>query len=139
MQTKKSAKLIDDNKCFACGRENPDGLNLQFSYSSDGERVETTFIPDTRYQGWGGIVHGGIIVTLLDEVMAKTAVKKGFNVLTGEITAKFKNTAKVLEPLRCEAEIVAVKKKVLYARASAYKENGTIVAQATSKMFITSL
>jgi acyl-coenzyme A thioesterase PaaI-like protein len=77
-------------------------------------------------------------MTLLDEVMAKAAVKKGFNVLTGEITTKFKNPARVMEPLRCEAEIEAVKKKVLYARAAVYKENGTIVAQATSKMFITS-
>jgi uncharacterized protein (TIGR00369 family) len=130
--------LIDNNKCFVCGQKNKDGLKLQFRYSPDGGKVETRFVPDAKYQGWKGVLHGGIIMTLLDEVMAKAAVKKGFNVLTGEITTKFKNPARVMEPLRCEAEIEAVKKKVLYARAAVYKENGTIVAQATSKMFITS-
>ena len=130
--------LIDNNKCFVCGQKNSDGLQLQFRYSPDSGKVETRFVPDAKYQGWKGVLHGGIIMTLLDEVMAKAAVKKGFNVLTGEITTKFKNPARVMEPLRCEAEIESVKKKVLYARAAVYKESGTIVAQATSKMFITS-
>lgn len=130
--------LIDDKKCFVCGQNNPDGLKLQFSYSPDGSKVETTFIPDTRFQGWKNMVHGGIIVTILDEVMAKAAAKNGFKVLTGEITAKLKSPAKTKEPLRCIAEIEAVKKKVLYAKATAYKENGTVVARASSKMFIIS-
>ena len=82
--------LIDNDKCFVCGKKNPYGLKLQFTYSPDGETVETTFIPDDKYQGWKDMVHGGIIATLLDEIMAKAALKKGFSVLTGEITAKFK-------------------------------------------------
>lgn len=130
--------LTDDNKCFACGQENPDGLKLQFTYSTDGNKVETAFTPDEKYQGWKGLVHGGIIITLLDEVMAKAAVKKGFNVLTGEITAKLRNPAHVMEPLRCVAQIEAVKRKVIYASSTVYKENGAIVALAKSKMFITS-
>jgi len=94
--------LIDNNYCFACGKENPDGLQLEFKYSDDGSKVETTYIPPEKFQGWKGIVHGGIITTLLDEIMAKTAIKNGYQVLTGEITTRFKNPAKTLEPLRCE-------------------------------------
>ncbi len=130
--------LIDNNKCFACGNDNPDGLKLKFIYSPDGKKVKTTFVPDAKYQGWKDVVHGGIIVTLLDETMAKAAVKKGFRILTGEISAKFKAPAKVNEQLCCEAEIEAVKKKILYVRATVYKENGSTVASATTKMFITS-
>jgi uncharacterized protein (TIGR00369 family) len=130
--------LTDNDKCFVCGMKNPYGLKLQFTYSPDGSMVETTFIPDEKYQGWKDMVHGGIIVTLLDEIMAKAALKKGFNVLTGEITAKFKNPAKVNEPLVCKAEIESVEKKILYVRGSVHKKNGTAIATATSKMFITS-
>ena len=130
--------LIDNNKCFACGQNNSHGLKLQFKYSSDGKKVSTTFLPGSKYQGWKDMVHGGIIVTLLDESMAKAALKKGVHVLTGEITTKFKNPAKINEPLRCEAEIDTVKKKILYARGTIYKESGDIVALATSKMFIIS-
>ncbi len=129
--------LVDNNYCFACGSENPDGLKLEFKYSKDNSRVETTYIPPEKFQGWKGIVHGGIITTLLDEVMAKAAVKKGYQVLTGEITTRFKTPAKILEPLRCEAEIEEVKKKLLYVKGTAYNKSGKVIAEARSKMIIT--
>jgi len=129
--------LVDNNKCFACGSENPDGLHLQFTYAPDGGKVTTTFSPPQKFQGWQDVVHGGILITLLDEIMAKAAVHQGYSVLTGEITAKFKQPAKVMQQLRCEGEVEAVKKKLLYARAAVYAGDGTVVAQATSKMFIT--
>ncbi len=133
---KKSLALTDNNQCFACGHENKSGLKLLFSYSRDGEKVSTTFTPDARFQGWEGVVHGGIIVTLLDEVMAKAALHKGFTVITGEISTKFKAPARIREQLRCEAEIESVSKKIIYTKATAYNNENTVIAQASSKMFI---
>ena len=129
--------LIDNNYCFACGSNNPDGLKLEFKYSEDGGKAETTYIPPEKFQGWKGIVHGGIITTLLDELMAKAAIKNGYQVLTGEITTRFKNPAKTLEPLRCEAEIEKANKKILYVKGTAYNKEGDIVAESRSKMIIT--
>ena len=128
--------LISDGRCFVCGRDNDSGLHLEFSYGSDGLSAETTFLPEEKYQGWQGIVHGGIIIAVLDEVMAKAAVHKGFAVVTGEITVKLKNPAKVLEPLRCRAVLEDIKKKIIYASAVASREDGTVVAQATAKLVI---
>jgi len=130
--------LISDGRCFVCGRDNAGGLRLEFSYSQDGLSAETTFVPQEQYQGWQGITHGGIIITVLDEVMAKAAVHKGYAVVTGEITAKLKNPAKVMEPLKCRAFIEDVKKKIVYARAVASREDGTVVAEATAKLVIIS-
>ena len=93
-------------------------------------------MPPKKFQGWKDVVHGGIIVTLLDEVMAKAAQRSGYSVLTGEIQARFKNPARVLEPLRLEAEIENVRRKIVYARATAYREDGTVVAEAKSKMVL---
>ena len=74
--------LVDNNYCFACGKENPDGLQLEFKYSEDGSKVETTYIPPEKFQGWKGIVHGGIITTLLDEIMAReTRLRAGLEIL----------------------------------------------------------
>lgn len=129
--------LVDNQKCFACGKENPDGLQLEFTYSSDGNSVETTYVPPEKFQGWQGIVHGGIITTLLDEVMAKAAVNKGYHVLTGEITTRFKTPARTLEPLQCSARIEQTKKKLLYVTGTARNQDGEIVAEARSKMIIT--
>ncbi len=128
--------LTNDDRCFACGAQNPDGLRLEFTYAPEGAKAQTYFVPDRKYQGWQDIVHGGIIMTLLDETMAKAAVHGGFSVLTGEITAKFKNPARIMEQLRCEAEIREIKKKVVYASAAVYAANGTIIAEATAKMVI---
>jgi len=61
--------LVDNNYCFACGKDNSDGLQLKFKYSEDGSKAETTYIPPEKFQGWKDIVHGGIITTLLDELM----------------------------------------------------------------------
>ena len=129
--------LIDNNYCFACGSKNPDGLKLEFKYSEDNSKVETIYTPPEKFQGWKGIVHGGIIITLLDEVMAKAAIIKGHHILTAEITTRFKSPAKTLEPLRCEAEVEAEKKKLLYVKGTAYNKEGGIIAEARSKMIIT--
>lgn len=127
--------LRDNNRCYACGRSNPHGLQLSFSTDGDG-RTTTRFTPDERFQGWEGIVHGGIIVTLLDETMAKAAAAQGYRVLTGEVTARFRKQAATGAALRCEATVDSVKKGVLYASAAAYNPSGTLVARATSKMVI---
>lgn len=57
--------------CFVCGRENPVGLHLQFfENQEDGQVVASVYIPDT-YQGYPGIVHGGILAAVLDEVSGR--------------------------------------------------------------------
>ncbi len=128
---------LEDNKCcFVCGPDNPEGLKIQFHYQENGKKVNATFVPPKKLQGWKDVVHGGIIVTLLDEVMAKAAQKSGYAVVTGEIQTRFKNPARVLEPLRLEAEIENVRKKIVYARATAYRDDGAIIAEAKSKMVL---
>ena len=129
--------VVDNDKCFACGSQNQQGLQLEFIYSPDGSRAETRFVPGPQFQGWQNIVHGGIISTLLDEVMAKAAAHQGYRVLTVELTTRFKSQARVMEPLHCKAVIESVKKKVVYAKGAVCMENGEVVATATAKMFIT--
>jgi uncharacterized protein (TIGR00369 family) len=56
------------HNCFACGTENPIGLNLQFYRLGDAVCTEISL--DKHYEGWEGVIHGGIVSTLLDEVMS---------------------------------------------------------------------
>ncbi|KIX11939.1 PaaI family thioesterase [Dethiosulfatarculus sandiegensis] len=60
--------LLDDGYCFACGKNNPAGLGMQVEYTED--QVLCRIELPTRFQGWSGIAHGGVVSTLLDEVMA---------------------------------------------------------------------
>ena len=57
--------------CFGCGQENPIGLRL--SPHVDGDAVVASFVPKDDHQGWPGIVHGGIIASLLYEVLENFA------------------------------------------------------------------
>ncbi len=128
--------LSSDDGCFVCGKNNAGGLRLDFSYSEDGQSAETVFQPGENHQGWQGIVHGGMIMTVLDEVMAKAAVHKGLQVVTAEMTVKLKQPAHTNEPLQCRGTISEVKKRIVYARASAFRPDGSLIAEATAKLVI---
>jgi uncharacterized protein (TIGR00369 family) len=132
-----SALTVDNNRCFACGTENEAGLRLRFTYGDDERTAETRFMPDASYQGWKDLVHGGILMTLMDETMAKAAVHSGLSIVTAEMTSKFKSPARVGTLLICSAKIEDIRKRLVYARASIRNEDGSVIAEATGKLMIT--
>ena len=132
-----SALTVDNNRCFACGTENESGLRLVFSYGDDGRTAETRFMPDVCYQGWKDLVHGGILMTLMDETMAKAAAHCGLSIVTAEMTSKFKSPARVGALLICSAKVEDIRRRLVYARASICNEDGSVIAEATGKLMIT--
>jgi uncharacterized protein (TIGR00369 family) len=128
--------LEDNDMCFACGRNNQKGLHLEFSLNRQEKRVETTFRPLDVHQGWQGVVHGGIIATLMDEAMAKLAQLLGFHALTASLDVRFKEVARTGEPLQVKAEVAKLSKKLIYAKAVAGRADGAVVAEAQAKLMI---
>jgi len=59
----------EDHNCFACGPANPHGLHMTFQ--SNGKVVMSHLSVPDHLRGWNNMVHGGIISTILDEVMAE--------------------------------------------------------------------
>ena len=90
-------ELIDDHFCFACGRDNKDGLDL--NWAVEGKTTHALFIPKRKFQGWKGIVHGGIIATLLDEAMTRLAWIACGGAMTAEMTVRFLKPALILTRL----------------------------------------
>jgi uncharacterized protein (TIGR00369 family) len=131
-----TALTVDNNRCFACGTENESGLRLIFTYGEDGRTAETRFVADAPYQGWKDLVHGGILMTLMDETMAKAAVHGGLSVVTAEMTTKFKRPARIGALLICSAKIEDVRKRLVYARTTIRSEDGSVIAEATGKLMI---
>jgi len=132
-----AALTVDNNGCFACGTENQSGLRLSFTYGEDGRTAETRFMASAAYQGWKDLVHGGILMTLMDETMAKAAVHAGLSVVTAEMTTKFKRPARIGTLLICSAKIEDIRKRLVYARASIQNEDGSLIAEASGKLMIT--
>jgi uncharacterized protein (TIGR00369 family) len=125
-------ELIDDGYCFACGPKNPIGLKLKFVF--DGETLKTDFIPGKEHQGYFNIVHGGIITTLLDEVMVQLAIYMGMPAVTAKMDVRLKKALKVGKKITVTAEMLKETRKTFDAYAKAVTEEGVMVADAKGKL-----
>ena len=125
-------KLNDDGGCFVCGQSNPIGLKLELTQEDD--EYVTYFTPQKEHQGFEGITHGGIISTVMDEVMARYTHVLGYSAVTGEITVRLKRPAHIGNKLRFSGCILSEEGRVINCGAEAMDEDGEIVATATAKM-----
>lgn len=128
-------ELRDDDLCFVCGKENIKGLKLNFSLDKEKKSMQTIFTPEEWQQGYTGIIHGGIIATLLDEVMGKLAFKLGINVLTAELSVRFKKPVGLADQLLIKGQITEETSRIIYAKAEARLEDGSLAAEANTKLY----
>jgi uncharacterized protein (TIGR00369 family) len=115
--------------CFVCGQENVKGLQAKFSY--DGEQALTELIAIEQFEGYKGIYHGGILATMLDEVMIKAVLARGVFAVTAEMTVRFKRPVKTGERIRFSGRIVSHKGRVYYTEGEALGEDDRPCAVAT--------
>ena len=107
---------------------------MSFEIDKEKETLRTTFVASPIYQGYDGLVHGGIISTLLDEAMAKLVYELGYEAVTASLEIRFKQPARILEPLLVYGEIIQVDKRLIKARAQISRKDGTILAVGTSSL-----
>ncbi len=123
----------DYNMCFACGQENPIGLKLKFEW--DGKTAKTEFIPHELYQGWSGVVQGGIICTMLDEGASYAVLFEGMNPITARMEIRFRRPAVIGEPLIITGTVTNRDGKWFEARAEITRKNdGTLIAEGKSSI-----
>ncbi len=121
-----------NGNCFVCGEKNPNGLRLNFEIDQERQTLKTTFVASPTFQGWDGIVHGGIISTLLDEATAKLVYELGYSAVTASLEIRFKQPVPILETLHVFGEITELSKRLIRAKARITKEDGTILATGIS-------
>ena len=120
--------------CFACGKNNPIGLKLKLR--QEGNKVLADFTPTEHHQGWAGMVHGAIILTLLDEAMSWAAIYQGLVTITAKMESRWRRPAKVGEPLVVSASIIRNTRRLVEAEGVVSLKDGTIVAEGTSVMWV---
>ena len=126
-------ELPHTHSCFVCGESNAVGLKLRFT--TDGHVVQTRFRLRAAHIGFRGVVHGGILTTVLDEIMVwACAVPTGRFAFCAELTVRF------LNPVRPDDEIVATgelltnrKNRIFEAKGVLANPSGRIFAEATGK------
>ena len=102
---------FEPHNCFACGTLNTGGLHLDLHV--DGERCWTDLEIPERFQGWDEIAHGGIVATILDEVMAWSLVDADSWGLTARLSVAFKRPVPLGQPIHVEGWITESRRRVI--------------------------
>jgi acyl-coenzyme A thioesterase PaaI-like protein len=119
-----------DNICFVCGPNNPHGLRVHFE-ERDGV-VRGCFEPGDWHQGWQGVIHGGVLASLLDEAMAYTLFFRGFQGVTARMEVRFRAPARAHERLEVQARTVKDGSRVADMVAEVRRE-GAVLAVASAR------
>ena len=117
------------NRCFGCGPANPIGLHLEFQLATDGSVVCLTIIPDT-YEGPPGYVHGGMIATLLDEIMSKSIRAVGAMAMTRQMEVDYLRPVPSGAPIRLEGRLSRSEDRKFWSEARILNAQGTVLAQS---------
>ena len=125
--------LPHTRSCFVCGEANASGLKLRFK--TDGRIVTTRFTPGPEHIGFQGVVHGGILATLLDEMMVwACAIRTQRFAFCVELNVRFLNPARPGDEILATAELTADRRgKIFAAQAGLRNAKGEALATATGK------
>ena len=105
-----------EHHCFGCGTLNDIGLKLAFRRSESGVWAELQ--PDRRYEGYVGMIHGGVLSAMLDEAMSWAITADGEFAVTGRLNTTFRSPALVGSQLRVEGRVVRQRRRLIDAEAT---------------------
>jgi uncharacterized protein (TIGR00369 family) len=127
----RQGKVNLHRNCFACGTNNGLGLGLKFYKHEDGA-VFGNFFADPKFEGYSGIIHGGIVATLLDSAMTHCLLLEDIPALTGRLSIKYSIPIRTGTVVKLEARVVDQFHKtfILEGKASV---DGKRVASAEAK------
>lgn len=127
------AALANPHHCFGCGELNEHGLHLRFAPDPNGNGVSTLFCPPLRVEGYTGVVHGGIISTVLDEVMAWSLYRQDIWAVTGTLTTRYRQPIRIGEETRATGYLVKDRRRAVEMRGEVRRvADGSVLADATA-------
>jgi acyl-coenzyme A thioesterase PaaI-like protein len=98
------------HNCFACGTLNAGGLGLDLHVEPGRSWVDLSL--DSRFEGWEGVIHGGILCTILDEVMAWALVGEDNWGVTARMAVDFRRPVTVGTPIHAEGWITRSRRRL---------------------------
>lgn len=129
--TEKEAR--ETNWCFACGKDNPMGLHLHMEQGSDGNWAY--FTPRRQHQSYDDRMHGGLVSTLLDEVMGDYIFKlTGRPAYTAKIEVRFRQAVRIGERIKISGHLEKQRGRLYEMTGVITKDDGTVVAEGQAKM-----
>ena len=123
-------------RCFVCGPDNQIGLHLQFRLEDDGTCV-SEFTPGPDHVGYPDVVHGGMIYSALDDVMANWLYLRGARAYTARCEIRYKSPVAVGDVLRLVGRPSVLKRNLVKMEGTATRRSdGKVVAVATGTFVV---
>lgn len=123
-----------DGGCFGCSGDNPDGLQIRFRRR--GDTVVADHVVADRFHGAPGVVHGGIVATLLDEISCAASVfTRHRMVVTGELQIRYRRPCPVESPLALSARVVDDAHPRYLVVEAEVRSGDEVVASSSGKFF----
>ncbi len=121
--------------CYVCGQDNAGGMRLDFEHAGP-FTAQVHTIARTEHEGWGGILHGGVIFTLMDEALGWCLFFEGVSAVTAKIETRFLKPVSTGTPLRVRAWVTAHRQRLYQASAEVISDDddGTVFAEAAATM-----
>ena len=118
-------------KCFVCGVENPVGLHLAFYAQPDGEVTCDVTLPE-RYQGYPGVVHGGIVASMLDEIAGRAAMQGDVTrfMMTAKLEVRYRKPVPIGQPLRLIGRLSRRRGRLTDVQGEIRLSDGSVAAEA---------
>ena len=120
--------------CFICGLENPVGLKLRI-YQTEPGTIETTYTAPEHFQGYPGVLHGGIVATILDEISGRAHMGDPSTprfMFTAKLEVKYRKNVPTGKPLKIIGKAGKIKGKMAEGWAGIYDEDANLLAEANS-------
>ena len=125
----------DANGCFVCGPDNPIGLKIPFRLEDGVCRAE--FTPEPAHQGYDGVTHGGIVFSVLDDVMANWLFLKGVRAYSARSEIRYRDPLPIGTPLLLEGRLKKKKGRFVVLEGRAIRaEDGRAVAEEESTFHV---
>jgi len=124
-------KQANSRLCFVCGLENPVGLHLSFYETGPGE-VTVDFTPSDQYQGYPGVLHGGIVASILDEAAGRAhmGIFPPCFMFTAKLEVKFRKNIPIGKPLKIIGKAGKDRGRMAEGWSGIYNQEGELLAEA---------
>jgi len=124
------------NGCFVCGGANANGMQLTFEQDDAAQRIRGRFRIGPQYQGATGYLHGGMIATLLDEVMAKVSRFRKEHAVTADLTVEYRKPVPVGDELIVEGWETGSEGRLRSREGEIRTASGVVLARGKAKFVV---
>src|SRR5713226_5588240 len=127
---------VKRNYCFACGKDNADGMRLKFAFDRDRKHFVCRFRLGKRYTGPPGYCHGGIIATILDDAMSKLSKLRDVVAATSQLKIEYLRPVPLHAALQVESRGISKRGRRLIHAAEILDQKGTVLARSRGTFVI---